>query len=151
VVGHVQILAKEKVRKGRVEVGSLDIRSADARGEPERPQGYGVEVLQGAFTLWNMQPEEDVVLTADLVNPGVGRFGEPVRGSGIFVSAAGDRGGRLNVQRLETKASYADGGIPPGTPNQLTGGVFVVHNRVCRSSDQSPPAGHLRSERHGSR
>jgi hypothetical protein len=68
-----------------------------------------------------------VVLTTDLVNLGVGRFGEPVRGSGVFVSGAGDRGGRLNVQRLETKAIYVDGGIPPGTPNQITGGVFVVH------------------------
>jgi hypothetical protein len=127
VVGRVQILAKEKVRKGRVEVDSIDIRSADARGEPERPHEYGVDVLQGAFTLWNMQPEEEVVLTGDLVNLRVGRFGESVRGSGVFVSGAGNRGGRLNVQRLETKAIYINGGIPPSTPNQITAGVFVVH------------------------
>jgi hypothetical protein len=110
-----------------VEVDGLDVRFADARGELERPHEYGVDVLQGVFTLWNMQQEQDVVLTADLVNLSAGRFGNPVRGSGIFVSGAGDRGGRLNVQRLDTMAIYVDGGIALGTPDQITGGVFVVY------------------------
>jgi hypothetical protein len=48
-------------------------------------------------------------------------------GSGIFVSDAGDKGGRLNVRRLETDAVYSDGGIAPGTPDQITGGVFTVY------------------------
>jgi hypothetical protein len=126
-VGRVQLVAKEKVRKGRVEVDGRDVRSADTGHEQERPRGYGVSVFQRAFTLWNMQPDEDVALTADLINLGAGRFGASIRGSGIFVSGAGDRGGRLNIERLETDAIYIDGGIPPGTPDQITGGVFVVY------------------------
>jgi hypothetical protein len=43
------------------------------------------------------------------------------------VSGAGDKGGRLNVSRLETGAIYSDGGIAPGTPDQITGGVFTVY------------------------
>jgi hypothetical protein len=126
-VGRVQIVARESLRRGHIEVDSLDIVSADARGEQERPHAYGVHVLQGAFTLWNMQPDAGVVLTADLVNLSVGRFGSPVLGSGIFVSGAGDTGGRLHVQRLETKTVYIDGGIAPGTPDQIAGGVFTVY------------------------
>ena len=125
--GRVQILARDNIRSGRIEVDDLEIRSADARAESERPQGYGVSVLQGAFTLWNMQPDEQVVLTADLVDLSVGRFGSPVLGSGIFVSGAGDTGGRLDVERLETGAVYVDGKIPPGTADQIAGGVFTVH------------------------
>src|SRR5580765_1534439 len=49
--GRVQIIARDKVRAGHVEVSGLDILSADARGEPEQPHGYGVSVIQGAFTL----------------------------------------------------------------------------------------------------
>jgi hypothetical protein len=49
-----------------------------------------------------------------------------VRGSGIFVSGAGDTGGRLIVSQLKTGAVYSDGGIAPGTPDRITGGVFVV-------------------------
>jgi hypothetical protein len=125
--GRVQILARDKVRGGHVDVDGLDIVAADARGEKERPHGYGVYVLHGAFTLWNMQSDDSAVVSADLVGLSAGRDGAPVRGSGIFVSGAGDKGGRLNVRRLETGAVYSDGGIAPGTPDQITGGVFTVY------------------------
>jgi hypothetical protein len=84
-IGRVQILARDKVRGGYVDVNGLDIIAADARGEMERPHSYGVYVLHGAFTLWNMQPEEDAVVSADLVGLSAGRNGAPVLGSGIFV------------------------------------------------------------------
>ena len=125
--GRVQILARDKVRAGHVEVDGLDIITADARGESERPHGYGVYVLQGAFTLWNMQSDDNVVISADLAGLSAGRSGAPVLGSGIFVSGAGDKGGRLIVRRLETGAIYSDGKIAPGTPDQITGGVFTVY------------------------
>src|SRR6185437_10217202 len=91
--GCVQILARDKVRGGHVDVNGLDIIAADARGEKERPHGYGVYVLNGAFTLWNMQSDDSVIVSADLVGLSAGRDGAPVRGSGIFVSGAGDKGG----------------------------------------------------------
>jgi hypothetical protein len=125
--GRVQILARGNTRGGHIDVNGLDIISADARGESERPHGYGVYVLHGAFTLWNMQPDDNVVISADLVGLSAGRNGAPVRGSGIFVSGAGDKGGRIIVRRLETDAIYSDGGIAPGTPDQITGGVFTVY------------------------
>jgi hypothetical protein len=125
--GHVQILAKDNVRGGHVEVNGLDILAADSRTEEDRPREYGVFVLQGAFTLWNMQPEQDVVVSADLFNISAGRFGAPVFGSGIFVGGAGDKGGRLDVQRLVTGGVYSDGKLAPGTPDQITGGVFAIY------------------------
>src|SRR5450759_2337204 len=48
--GRVQILARDKVQAGHVDVNGLDIVAADARSESERPHGYGVYVIQGAFT-----------------------------------------------------------------------------------------------------
>lgn len=125
--GRVQILARGAVRGGHVEVNGLDIVAADARAESERPHGYGVYVLHGAFTLWNMQTDEGVIVSADLVGLSAGREGAPVRGGGVFISGAGDRGGRLNVRRLETDAIYSDGGIASGTADQITAGVFTVH------------------------
>jgi hypothetical protein len=138
-VGRVQIVAKDKVRRGHVEVDGLDILAADVRDEQERPHAYGVYVLQGAFTLWNMQADKDVALTADLINISIGRFGSPVLGTGVFVGGAGDRGGRLSVQRLETRAVYVDGRIAPGTADLITGGVFVVHGSdVDRVTNHGP-------------
>jgi hypothetical protein len=53
-----------------------------------------------------------------------------VSGSGISVSGGGDGGGGVAVDRLETDAVYSNGGIAPGTADQISGGVFVVHS--CR-------------------
>jgi hypothetical protein len=127
VSGCVQLLARDTVRGGHVDVDGLDITAADARAQTERPHGYGVSVVQGAFTLWNLQPDNDVAISADLVGISVGRNGAPVRGSGVFVGGSGGgTGGRLNLRRLETGAVYSDGGIEPGTPDRISG-VFVVY------------------------
>ena len=125
-IGTIQLLAMDKVRAGHVEVENVDVASADARGYTERPKGYGVEVIPGAFVLWNQQTDQKVTITADLKGLTAGRAGAPVRGSGIFVAGASDTGGRVIVSRLETGAVYSDGGIAPGTPDRITGGVFVV-------------------------
>ena len=37
---------RDNIRAGHVEVDGLDIAAADARGETDRPHGYGVYVLQ---------------------------------------------------------------------------------------------------------
>ncbi len=127
VTGVVQLLAANAVRAGHVEAHGIDIAAADARGYDRRPKGYGVEVLPGAFTLWNQHADSDVQITANLTGVSAGRAGAPVKGSGIFVSGGGDGAGRMDVSRLVTGAVFSDGGIAPGTPDQIAGGVFVVH------------------------
>jgi hypothetical protein len=127
VRGVVRLLARDSVRSGHVAVHGLDIESADARGYDERPKGYGVEVVAGAFTLWNQQTDASVAITAELIGISAGRAGSPVRGSGVFVSGAGDFGARLIVDRLETGAIYSDGGIAPGTPDRISAGIFTVY------------------------
>lgn len=71
--GRVQILVRDELRAGHVEVDGLDILAADERAETERPHGYGVYVLHGAFTLWNMQAADGVVISADIVGISAGR------------------------------------------------------------------------------
>jgi hypothetical protein len=85
------------------------VQVADARGHAVAIAGSGVLAQQVVI---------DCLLTTILV---------PVRGGGIFVSGGGDSAARLNVRRLETDAVYSDGGIAPGTPDQIIGGVFTVY------------------------
>ena len=126
ITGVVQLLARDQVRGGHVEAENVDVVAADARGYGERPRGYGVEVIPGAFTLWNQQHDHAVTITADLSGLMAGRAGAPVRGSGIFVGGGGGTAGRLVARRLETGAVHSDAGIAPGTPDRISGGVFVV-------------------------
>jgi hypothetical protein len=126
VFGQVQILARQRVRGGHVAVDGVDVVAADVRERAERPVLSGVGALQGAFTLWSLQTTTGVVLTAELRGLSAGRAGAPVRGSGVLVGGAGGDGGRLEVRELETGLVVTDGGIPEGSHDTISGGVFVV-------------------------
>jgi hypothetical protein len=139
VRGVVRLLARDRVRGGHVEAHNIDILAADARGYEERPKGYGVEVVPGAFSLWNQQVDPTVTITADVTGLAVGRPGAPVLGSGVFVAGAGDTGGRLVASRLETGGVYSDGGIAPGMADRITGGVFVVSGAFVDSLHNRGP------------
>lgn len=130
LVGGVQILAAERIRAGHVEAHNIHIKAADARGYSVRPKGYGVEVIPGAFTVWNQQLDPTVSITADLTGISAGSPETPVRGSGVFVSGGGDTGGRLLVRRLETGAVHSDAGIAPGTADRISAGVFTCYGAV---------------------
>jgi hypothetical protein len=84
-------------------------------------------------TLRAEELHRQAAISADLVGISVGRDGAPVRGSGVFISGAGDTSGRLIARRLETGTVYSDGGIPPGTPDCISGGVFVIHGAFADS------------------
>ena len=103
---------------GHIDVDGLAIASADVRGREARPHGFGVDVLQGAFTLWSRQVSSS--LTATLTGISVGTADLPVRGSGVFV------GGPVEVDVLRTGPVYTDGGIDEGTPDLISGGVYVI-------------------------
>jgi hypothetical protein len=133
VTGVVQILARDRVRSGHVEARNVEILAADARGYDRLPKGYGVEVIAGAFTLWNQHDDPEVTITANLIGLKAGRPGAPMSGGGIFVAGGGDNGGRLIVRSLETGAVHSEGGVAPGVPDRISGGVFVVSGAFVES------------------
>ncbi|MEU1791906.1 hypothetical protein ABZ553_39740 [Streptomyces sparsogenes] len=135
VRGQVLLLARDAVRSGHVQVEGLTVEAADVRGRVERPHGFGVDALQGAFTLWNQQPDSAVEITAELLDVAAGSTDRPVRGSGVFVGGHGDwngaaDGGTVRVSMLRTGEIHTDGGIPAGTPDLISGGVFVISGAV---------------------
>ena len=132
--GVVRVLANEAAHGGHLAVEDLHIEMADARAYLPRPKGFGVEVIAGAFSLWNQQADPIMRLTADLVGLSAGRSGAPVLGGGVFVGGTPD-GGQTIVSRLETGEIHSNGGIVEGAPGQITGGVFVLAgawvHKVC--------------------
>jgi hypothetical protein len=132
----VLLLARDAVRSGHVQVDGLTVETADVRGRFQRPHGFGVDALQGAFTLWNQQPDPAVEITAELLDISVGSVDHPVRGSGVFAGGHGDwsgaaDGGTVHVTRLCTGEIHSDAGIPAGTPDLISGGVFVISGVVA--------------------
>ena len=138
-VGSVQILAQEALTGGSVDVFGLHIIDSDTTGLGERPHAYGVKVLQGAFTLWNMQPEPSSVIHAVLDGISVGCQEKPIYGTGIFVSGAGDEQGSVEVEVLRTGSVFTDGRIREGTPDQISGGVFVLYGAKAQFVENIGP------------
>jgi hypothetical protein len=133
--GQVLLLAEDSVRAGHVHIEGLHVQRADVRGRARRPQGFGVEALQGGLTVWNRQPDPGVTITAEILDVSIGTDQTPVRGSGVFVGGHGDRQGRgdggvLAVSTLRTGEIHTNGGIPTGTPDLISGGVFVISGAV---------------------
>jgi hypothetical protein len=139
LTGVVQILASDKVRAGSIVARNVDIVSADARAYNDRPKAYGVEVVNGAFTIWNQQSSPSLTISADLVGISIGRPDAPVQGSGVLVSGASEKGGKVLVLRLETGAIYSNGGIAAGTPNLISAGVFTAYGAVVDSAHTKGP------------
>lgn len=134
-IGQVLLVAEDKVRSGRVLIDGLRIDSADVRGRSRRPHGFGVEALQGALTVWNLQADPGATISADFRDIAVGTQQTPIRGSGVFVGGHGDwnghgDGGVLKVSRLHTREIHTHGGIPEATPDLISGGVFVISGAV---------------------
>lgn len=128
--GQVMLLADDAVREGHVDVERLTVLTADVRGRADRPHGFGVDVLQGAFTLWNRQADPAVRVRATLNGISVGSAAFPARGSGVFVAGYGDQagrasGGRIDADLLRTGSILTDGGIEPGTADLISGAIFV--------------------------
>ncbi|MDY3331336.1 MAG: hypothetical protein SOX43_05185, partial [Pelistega sp.] len=127
LTGQFSIITRSGVKKARVNVKGLDIVAADARHYLEQPQKYGVNVLQGAFTVYNFNSDPESLVELEIDGIRIGRPDAPVVGSGLFVSGFGDEGGKLIAKSITTDAVYSNGKIPFGVANLITAGVFVVY------------------------
>ena len=119
--------------RGHLEVNGLDIVAADTRSEPDRPRDFNVDVLQGAFTLWNRQTDQNLSDQRQSYRFFGRPRGAPVRGSGIFVSGAGDAGRPSQwCGHWKTEAVYSDGRIAarPTGPNNR----WRLHEPTVRTS-----------------
>lgn len=128
VSGVVQILTRKPNHDLSLRLKDLDIVAADARAYSEKPQKYGVNVYQGALTVYNYSPDETSLISVEAENIRIGRAGAPVLGSGIFIAGFNDNGGRVVVERLTTDEMHSNGMIPFGQPNLITGGIFILNS-----------------------
>lgn len=127
VTGQVQILTRAGTNKTTVVADNIDIVACDARRYSEQPQKYGVNVYQGAFTVYNYNSDTESVIHATLTNICLGRKGAPVIGSGLFICGFGDNGGWVLADSITTGDIYSNGMLPFGQPDMITAGVFIVN------------------------
>jgi hypothetical protein len=127
VTGQVSIITRAGTDKLNLIVDKLHIAACDCRRYSEQPQKYGVNVYQGALTVYNFSGDTRATIHASLTDISAGARNAPVIGSGIFVSGFGDQGGWVELDKLTTGAVYSCGMLPYGTADIITAGVFIVY------------------------
>nr|WP_068893393.1 hypothetical protein [Pedobacter panaciterrae] len=127
VSGQIQILTRAGTLKTKLIASDVDVVACDARRYCEQPQKYGVNVFQGAFTVYNFNSDPDSVIHATLTNISLGRKGAPVIGSGLFICGFGDNGGWVLADKITTGDIFSNGMLPYGQPDMITAGVFIVN------------------------
>ena len=143
-VGQVFISAQGKNRAGTLIAHDVWVKEADVRGRALRPHGFSVDAMQGGFTLWNMQLDENVKIKAELNDIRIGSEKTPVRGSGVFVGGQSDWegkgiGGSVHMDKLTTGEIYTDGGITPNAADLISAGVFVISNTFIKEVINKEP------------
>lgn len=127
VTGQVSIITRTGTNKLEFAADKLRVAACDARRYSEQPQKYGVNVYQGALTVYNFNGDAKSTIRATLTDITVGAKNAPVYGSGIFISGFGDQGGWVELEKLATGAVYSCGMLPYGTADMITAAVFIVY------------------------
>ncbi|MGT2932600.1 hypothetical protein [Streptococcus catagoni] len=140
VDGQVSLIFRNPTLTADVTVENIHINSSDTRTYLEQPQKYGVNVLQGAFTLYNFNPDRDSLITASISGLTIGSQGHPVIGSGVFISGFNDEGGQVHVRNMEIGSVHSTGLIPQGVSDFITGAVFVVYGATVDYLEQNGKA-----------
>jgi hypothetical protein len=127
VTGQVSIIARGGTKNLTLTVDTLHVAACDCRRYSEQPQKYGVNVYQGALTVYNFNGDANSTIRASLTDVTAGSRNAPVIGSGVFVSGFSDNGGWVELEKLTTGAVYSNGMLPYGTADIITAGIFIVY------------------------
>lgn len=141
-------LEASTAKSAQLTLDNIHVERADAALAAHRPAGFGVEVLLGGIAIYNYSKDPASRWILEARNLSGGSREHPLRGSGVFVfggwyipsqadlslaPAPTQPGGTIEVKLLTTGELHSQGGIPPGTPNLISGGVFLGSGAIAHS------------------
>lgn len=136
VDGQISLIFRAPTLSAHVETHNVLVRKSDTRTYLEQPQKYGVNVLQGAYTLYNFNPDASSNITASISDLNIGQDGQPVIGSGVFISGFNDAGGQVNIEKITLGSVFSTGLLPQGVADFITAGVFIVYGAHVQNLHQ---------------
>lgn len=124
--GVVHLVFDDNAGDVTLAIAGIAVTCANATALLPRPAGNGVEVQQGALTVWNRSVAPTVVtlVARDIV---IGSSAQPVGGTGLFVAGnQSGKGGTISLHQLETGPIFSDSMLPEGTTGIVAGGIFLL-------------------------
>jgi hypothetical protein len=132
VTGQISFVIGSATKKGRIDASFVHIAQASTMHYADRPNRFGVDMVQGALTIWN-RSEETVEIEVDIAHYTCGSEAEPVNASGLVIAGAPDeQAGSVKVNFLSTGAIYTKGEIAKGVADLVGAGISVGYNVLVR-------------------
>jgi len=123
--GSIQLLFGDGCDGGQVTLNHVWVEDADTSEFERNPKRNGVEVLQGAVTIWNKSRENDIVhLKVSWLS--VGAAEKPVTGSGVFIAGGPNGAGKVCCKQIEVQRISANSALEPEETEIVAGGVFLL-------------------------
>ncbi|WP_281612984.1 hypothetical protein [Flammeovirga sp. SubArs3] len=126
VTGQIQLITRETTQQLQLKINAIDIVSADVRQRKETQSYFGVEVVQGALTVFNFCTDNKSEIQLEIDGISIGRKEAPVLGSGVLISGYGITGGKVVADLINTNAIYSNGMLPLGVNNIISGSLFIM-------------------------
>lgn len=133
LTGQFSFITNSQNKVANLFLKKVYIAKADTRAYWEQPQKYGVNVLQGALTIYNRNPDPDSLITVTADKISIGQDNNPVIGSGVFIAGFGDNGGQVEIERLQTRDVFSTGKLPFGVADLITAAIFIVNGAHAKT------------------
>lgn len=131
VTGQISFIITDKTKKGRIEASFVHVADAATMQLKERPNRFGVDLIQGAFTVWN-QSENDTELEVDITHFSCGGETRPINGSGLVLCGNEERMGHIRSTVLSCGHIYTKGEIGKGVADLVSAGVAICYQTLVR-------------------
>lgn len=133
VTGQISFVLDGKIAKGRIEASFIHVAFASLMQLKDRPNRFGVDMVQGAFTIWNKRDEMNIEIETDITHFSCGSAAKPINGSGLVLCGFQEKMGSLKATVISCGDIYTKGEIGKGTSDLVAAGICVGYEVVLRN------------------
>ena len=131
VCGQISFIVGDKTKKGRIDASFVHVSKASTMHFGERPNRFGVDMIQGALTIWN-RSENMSEIEVDIAHFSCGSEAEPINGSGLVIAGTDEMMGEVKVNFLSVGNVYTKGEIGKGVADIVGAGIAVGYRVLVR-------------------
>ncbi|MEG1586438.1 MAG: hypothetical protein RR346_06145, partial [Bacteroidales bacterium] len=132
VSGQISFIMTDKTKKGRIDASFIHVKEASTMHLKERPNRFAVDIVQGAFTIWN-QSENDSEIEVDITHFSCGGETRPINGSGLVISGTEERMGKIKSTVISCGHIYTKGEIGNGVADLVSAGIAICYQTIVRN------------------
>ncbi|MDO5569986.1 MAG: hypothetical protein Q4F97_00785 [Bacteroidales bacterium] len=133
VTGQISFIVSDNIKKGKIEASFIHVNYASTEHLTDRPNRYGVDMMQGAMTVWNKTEELNSEIEVDITHFSCGSETKPINGSGLLICGVEEKFGTIRSDIISCGNIYTSGEIGEGVSDKVAAGIVVGYEVVVKN------------------